>query len=54
MRPEGVSGVQAICEEVCPGRRLHYVYIPEGNKTHSLYWTSEFWIPALHQVTGAR
>jgi len=29
------------------GRRLNYVYIPEGNKTHSLYWTSERWIRTL-------
>ena len=41
--------VQGICEEIFPGRRLHYVYIPEGNKTHSLYWTTELWIPSLHQ-----
>jgi len=41
--------VQSICHEVFPGRRLNYVYIPEGNKTHSLYWTTELWIPSLHQ-----
>lgn len=29
--------------------QVNYVYIPEGNKTHSLYWTTELWIPALHQ-----
>ena len=30
-------------------RRMHYVYVPEGNKTHALYWVSEWWIPLLVQ-----
>ena len=41
--------VQRICDSICPGRSINYVYIPEGNKTHSLYWTTELWIPSLQQ-----
>ena len=26
---------------------VHYLYIPEGNKTHAMWWTSERWIPHL-------
>ena len=30
------------------GKRLmQYLYIPEGNKTHAMYWTTEYWIPEL-------
>ena len=28
-------------------RRINYVYVPEGNKTHALYWVTEWWIPFL-------
>jgi hypothetical protein len=33
--------------------RINYVFIPEGNKTHAMYWTTEYWIPELvrHQVS---
>lgn len=27
--------------------RINYLYIPEGNKTHAMYWTTEYWIPEL-------
>ena len=30
---------------------INYVYIPEGNKSHAMYWTTEYWIPEL--VIGA-
>jgi len=44
---------QGLCNRVSdrwfPGedRRMNYVFIPEGNKTHALYWVSEWWIPFL-------
>jgi len=27
--------------------RIQYLYIPEGNKSHAMYWTTEYWIPEL-------
>merc|ERR1712166_1317104 len=32
-----------------PPRKINYVYLPEGNKTHALYWVTEWWIPFLVQ-----
>lgn len=29
--------------------KINYVYIPEGNKTHALYWVTEHWIPHLQR-----
>jgi len=29
------------------GDQVHYVYLPEGNKTVALYWVAEFYIKAL-------
>ena len=26
---------------------IQYLYIPEGNKTHAMYWSTEYWIPEL-------
>ena len=28
---------------------IHYLFIPEGNKTHAMYWCTEYWIPELHR-----
>ena len=27
--------------------QIQYIFIPEGNKTHSMYWATEYWIPEL-------
>eukprot|EP00656_Telonema_subtile_P013186 TRINITY_DN16688_c0_g1_i3.p1 TRINITY_DN16688_c0_g1~~TRINITY_DN16688_c0_g1_i3.p1 ORF type:complete len:940 (-),score=240.44 TRINITY_DN16688_c0_g1_i3:35-2854(-) len=46
---------QGLCDRVCrqrfpeESRKINYVFIPEGNKTHALYWVSEWWIPFLMQ-----
>jgi hypothetical protein len=46
---------EGLCERICKenfpeeDRRINYVFIPEGNKTHALYWVSEWWIPYLQQ-----
>jgi cellulose synthase/poly-beta-1,6-N-acetylglucosamine synthase-like glycosyltransferase len=26
---------------------INYLYIPEGNKSHAMYWATEYWIPEL-------
>ena len=31
----------------CAQGVINYVYIPEGNKSHAMYWTTEYWIPEL-------
>ncbi len=42
-----------VCKEVVQEKGLaylgniNYVYVPEGNKTLALYWTSALWIPHL-------
>lgn len=28
---------------------IHYLYIPEGNKTVAFYWTNRYWIPFLEK-----
>ena len=32
---------------VCGSCRIQYLFIPEGNKTHAMYWATEYWIPEL-------
>lgn len=27
--------------------KVNYLFIPEGNKTHAMYWCTEYWIPEL-------
>lgn len=27
--------------------QVQYLYIPEGNKSHAMYWATEYWIPEL-------
>lgn len=27
--------------------KINYLFIPEGNKTHAMYWATEYWIPEL-------
>ncbi len=27
--------------------QINYLLIPEGNKSHAMYWTTEYWIPEL-------
>ena len=35
-------------ERVADGSdEINYLYIPEGNKTHAMYWATEYWIPEL-------
>ncbi len=40
-----------VCGVVRPARhwlrRIQYLFIPEGNKTHAMYWATEYWIPEL-------
>ena len=36
-----------VCREFYDKARVNYVYIPEGNKSHAIYWVTEHWIPAL-------
>jgi len=44
---------QQVCESVSRSegytgdQKINYVYIPEGNKSHAMYWTTEYWIPEL-------
>ena len=40
-----VDGTEATARAIHPG--IHYLYIPEGNKTISFYWTNKYWIPFL-------
>ena len=48
-----VDRTEEVCEEISlkhdpTGRtKINYVYIPEGNKSHAMYWTTEYWIPEL-------
>lgn len=32
---------------VCLSTRIQYLFIPEGNKSHAMYWCTEYWIPEL-------
>ena len=27
--------------------KINYLYVPEGNKSHAMYWATEYWIPEL-------
>ena len=36
--PSPVDNAERVIREVHPS--INYVYIPEGNKTHSIWWTS--------------
>ena len=46
---------QEVCKKVSLERypsggeekQIQYLYIPEGNKSHAMYWTTEHWIPHL-------
>ena len=40
-----VDGTQAVARSIHPA--INYLYIPEGNKTISFYWTNRYWIPYL-------
>jgi hypothetical protein len=48
-----VDRTEEVCMEISllhdkTGRtKINYVYIPEGNKSHAMYWTTEYWIPEL-------
>ena len=37
----------AVSREYYRRERINYVYVPEGNKTHAIYWVTEHWIPSL-------
>ena len=37
----------AVSREYYHRERINYVYVPEGNKTHAIYWVTEHWIPSL-------
>ena len=50
------DNTKGLIDEVCDdkfgkgmNRRMNYVFVPEGNKTHALYWVTEWWIPFLVQ-----
>ena len=51
--PHPVDRTQEICDklslEMYPdgSDKLQYLYIPEGNKSHAMYWSTEYWIPEL-------
>lgn len=30
-------------------KNINYAYVPIGNKTNALYWTTEYWMPHLHR-----
>jgi len=40
-----VDHTQMVSQSVHPA--INYLYIPEGNKTISFYWTNRYWIPFL-------
>lgn len=42
-----VDLTQKVCQRIHAD--INYVYIPEGNKTHAMYWVSEYWIPHLQR-----
>uniref|UniRef100_A0A7S1C353 Uncharacterized protein n=1 Tax=Bicosoecida sp. CB-2014 TaxID=1486930 RepID=A0A7S1C353_9STRA len=50
-----VDRTQQVCESVSKNndqyadvrQQIQYLFIPEGNKTHAMYWTTEYWIPEL-------
>ena len=44
---------EQVCDEVSRSvfpdlsQRINYLYVPEGNKSHAIYWCTELWIPLL-------
>eukprot|EP00940_MAST-03C_sp_MAST-3C-sp2_P001237 g1237.t1 len=44
---------QEVCKQVSlekypdGSQQVNYLYIPEGNKSHAMYYTTEYWIPHL-------
>eukprot|EP01029_Cantina_marsupialis_P016177 TRINITY_DN3597_c0_g1_i1.p1 TRINITY_DN3597_c0_g1~~TRINITY_DN3597_c0_g1_i1.p1 ORF type:complete len:1060 (+),score=333.46 TRINITY_DN3597_c0_g1_i1:210-3389(+) len=48
-----VCRTQEVCEELSlqkhpdGSKKINYLFIPEGNKSHAMYWTTEYWIPEL-------
>ena len=52
-----VAPLQEVCASVSrkyyPNNEqtINYLYVPEGNKTHAMYWATEYWIP---QLVGGR
>lgn len=48
-----VDRTQEVCDRLSLKRdktgthKIQYLFIPEGNKSHAMYWTTEYWIPEL-------
>ncbi len=48
-----IDRTEDVCLEVSlkhdpTGRsKINYLYVPEGNKSHAMYWATEYWIPEL-------
>jgi hypothetical protein len=47
-----VDTTQAVASGIHPD--IHYLYIPEGNKTISFYWCNRYWIPYLESMGRVR
>lgn len=51
--PTPVDRTEEVCRSVSAefygvdGATVQYLYIPEGNKSHAMYWTTEYFIPKL-------